>query len=98
MMKDIFLRMISKNIVLKHTITLIVCNFSFKYFVHILNDPFKINLYRKIHEIIKYNRYYDSSYSDILIESGETTNILHIWIRKIRRFLPNDINNTINIR
>lgn len=40
----------------------------------------------------------DDTDSDILIESGETTNILHNWIRSIRRFLPNDINSILNLR
>lgn len=85
------------NIVLKHTIILILCNFCFKYFVHIKNDRFKITLYKRIYEIIQYNRYRNTSFSDILIECGETTDILHHWIRNIRRFLPADINTRLNI-
>ena len=92
------LTVLSKNnTILKHTIILILCNFCFKYFVHIKNDSFKITLYKRIHEIILYNRYRNSSFSDILIECGETTDILHHWIRNIRRFLPPDINDRLNI-
>ena len=93
-----FIEISKQNIVMNHNITLILCNYVFKYFVHIKDNLFKIKLFKKIYEIIQYTRRYDSSYSNILIESGETTDILHLWIRNIRRFLPNDINNRLNIR
>lgn len=79
---------ISGNYTRKHLI-LILCNFVMQHFYHVIHySELKFCLYDKINEILAHD-YHNSidTYTDILIESGETTELIHYWLSISKPFI-----------
>jgi len=74
---------------MKKSIILILCNFVMQHFYHVIHNPkFKFCLYIKINEIITYD-YHNciNTFSDILIESDETIDLIHYWLSILKPYI-----------
>ena len=70
----------------KQCLALIVCNFFIENLYYVINAPrLKFVLYDKINEIIRHD---NNVYIDILIENGETIELLNYWLSTIKQYIP----------